>query len=376
LTNTISNPLLFWGILAALFSCKGQHIQQASNTPNPQNATITKGDTVAELDKSIWIIFQDQNNNYWFGSDGQGIYRYNNKVITHFTTKNGLCNNQVRSIQEDNSGNIFFTTLDGISKFDGKTFTTLKVIIPAPPGDPWKSGPDDLWFPGNYAEKGPYRFDGKYLHQLKFPRHVLEDEFRSRSPGSTLNPYAVYTVYKDRRGNVWFGTAAFGLCRFDTAEKSLSWMYEKHLTDVPNGGSFGIRSILEDKEGKFWICNNRYRYDFYQPVATRYRDSQGYRLLNYSKKTGIDLPSEQASFNYYMSIIEDNDGALWLTTYSDGVWKYQNGNMTQYRLTDGVKTITVFSMHKDRKGNLWLGTHENGAYKFNGNSFEKFIVPN
>ena len=66
-----------------------------------QNSTIAVGDTVSELDKTIWIIFQDKNNNYWFGSNGQGVYRFDGKTILHFSTKDGLLNNGIRGIQED-----------------------------------------------------------------------------------------------------------------------------------------------------------------------------------------------------------------------------------------------------------------------------------
>jgi ligand-binding sensor domain-containing protein len=47
------------------------------------------------------------------------------KVITHFTDKEGLINNVVKSILEDKSGNIWFGTLGGgdLCKYDGKSFT-------------------------------------------------------------------------------------------------------------------------------------------------------------------------------------------------------------------------------------------------------------
>ena len=46
---------------------------------------------------------------------------------------------------------------------------------------------------------------------------------------------------------MWFGTSVFGACRFDG--KSIKWMYENNLTIGLNGGTFGIRSIFEDKKG-------------------------------------------------------------------------------------------------------------------------------
>jgi hypothetical protein len=47
----------------------------------------------------------------------------------------------------------------------------------------WKLEPGDLWFQGNQNDNGPYRFDGKSLHRLEFPKHELESRFYSLFPG-------------------------------------------------------------------------------------------------------------------------------------------------------------------------------------------------
>src|ERR1041385_3748732 len=116
------NTILFFSVLTTLFTSRnGQSTSQVNNsTRNDHNSIIAKGDTVTELGDSLWIVFQDKKNNYWFGSNGQGVYRYDGKNIIRFTTKDGLSSNSIRKIQEDKSGNIYFTTVDGISEFDGQ----------------------------------------------------------------------------------------------------------------------------------------------------------------------------------------------------------------------------------------------------------------
>ena len=47
------------------------------------------------LDKNIRSIFQDSKGNYWFGTNGAGVYRYDTKTLTQFTIKAGLADNQV-----------------------------------------------------------------------------------------------------------------------------------------------------------------------------------------------------------------------------------------------------------------------------------------
>jgi hypothetical protein len=98
------------------------------------------------------------------------------------------------------------------------------------------------------------------LYNLEFPKHYLHDEIYPRVVNSFFSPYEVYSIYKDRKGAIWFGTSVFGACRFDG--KTVKWMYEDDLTYVPNGGTFGIRSIFEDKEGSFWFCNTWHKYIF------------------------------------------------------------------------------------------------------------------
>ena len=76
----------------------------------------------------------------------------------------------------------------------------------------------------------------------------------------------------------------------------------------------------------------------------------------------------------FLSAVRDNEDNLWFVTYRDGVWKYDDGKITQYVVRDDSKPITLFSIYKDNQGVLWLGTHENGAFKYNGTAFEKFTL--
>ena len=379
-TTRHRHALIALSLIAALSACaavqdKGRpakSVQQANIASNDQKATDAKGETVTELDKAIFYIFQAKDNTYWFGSDGQGVYRYNGMTITHFTTKDGLVSNRIRGIQEDKAGNIYFTTYEGISKYDGQTFTTLSAPVGSPAAK-WKKQPDDVWFVGAQDTGVVYRYDGKSLHRLALPRTKIGEEQaarfpRSKFPNAIYSPYDVYTIVKDSKGNLWFGTATAGVCRFDG--HSLSWMYEKHLTEIEGGGTFGIRSILEDKEGVFWICNTRYRYR----VDPKDAPDPEKGFIKYKREKGIDhlkAPSG-ADHIYFMSIIEDEKRVLWMATFGSGVWQYDGDKVTRYPVKDGAKDITLFSIYKDNRGDLWLGTHEAGAYKFNGKTFEKF----
>lgn len=365
------NTILLFSILTMFTPCIGQNASQHANAG--QRQTIC--DTVSELSKCIMFIFQASNGDYWFGCDGEGIFRYDGTTIVNYLEYNGLTN-RFRGIQEDKKGNIYFTSIDGIRKFDGHSFSTLTPIISNSAIDNWKLQPDDLWFTflDKNGENAPFRYDGKNLYQLKFPKNYLEDEYHKknipRSPWS-LSPYDVYTIYKDSKGNVWFGTAAFGVCRYDG--KTLNWLYEKHLTESETGFSFGIRSIFEDKEGKFWFGNNQYRYHIYPNDTSKNENN----LIKYKREKGLDQVKswDNDEWLYFTSIVEDKNQDLWLAT-SNGVWRYDTS--TEHRT--GSKNITHYDaegnmlcyIYKDNNSDIWLGILLAGAYKFNGKVFEKF----
>lgn len=331
--------------------------------------------TASAMSKNIMTIFQDSKNNYWFGSHIQGLYRYDGQTTTHFTEQDGLPSNHVVGIQEDTSGNIFFTTANGISKFDGQKFSTLSPVRGTPPDKEWKLGPDDLWFKGGPGSV--CRYDGTSLYALDLPQSTPAEEFMSQHPRSQYprmsSPYGVYTIYKDSKGNVWFGTGAAGVCRFDG--QSFLWVSEDDVTEFHHGPANGVRSIIEDRDGKFWFGNNLYRYDVYGSTSPDKNETErGSTAKGYHREKGIGSLNVKGAdgFDEYMSAVKDANGVLWIVTWGAGVWRYDGTNIAHYPITDGDNTITLFSIYKDNRGDLWLGTHEEGAYKFNGKTFEKF----
>lgn len=354
--------LLFFSITFLLASCNGQTNTLAAKTDLSGDAII--GEKVPQLGDHLWYVYQDKKNNYWFGSNGEGVFRFDGTTILQFTTKDGLSNDSIRQITEDASGNMLFSTFGGIDLFDGEKITALNPIK----SNDWKLEPTDVWLNvlGKKGEHGPYRYDGKNLYNLEFPKHYLHDEIMKSGINPFFSPYEVYCVYKDRKGHIWFGTSVFGACRFDG--KSVKWMYERELTIVPAGGSFGIRSIFEDKKGNFWICNTQQRFQF-----NAKKTNKSDRLV-YQKTNGIGNASDFGGddFIYYSYALEDNSDNVWLTTWSQGVYKYDGKNITSYPVKDGVTVVNLVSMYKDNNGDLWVGTPDNGVFKFNGESFERF----
>lgn len=359
----LASPL--WGL--------GQDAAPGKGAPLAERgAASAVGETVAKLDKAIWYVFQAKNGHYWFGSDGQGVFRYDGKLLTQFTTKNGLANDYVRGIQEDKAGNVFVTTNKGISKFDGKTFTTLRISVDS--DNQWRLAPDDLWFS---AFGAPHRYDGRSLYRLKLPTTKLGEDWlakhpREKFPGFT-NPYDIFSLYKDSKGNMWFGTGAAGVCRYDG--KSFAWFDDKDVTEYHYGPANGVRSMIEDRDGHFWLGNTLFRYDIYGSTPAKGDEQTKVSGdLKYRRFQGIGSLDgvKDGAFNEYMSAVKDEKGDLWIATYGGGVFRYDGKKVVHYPVMAGDEAITMFAIYRDRQGDLWLGTHEHGAMKFNGEKFEKF----
>ena len=353
------NPVLP-SILILFIYCNGQSLQ--SNDYKPRiNERV--GTTVSDMDDALPIIFHDRKGNYWFGSNDQGVYKYDGRQITQYSEVDGLANQRIRSIQEDSNGNLYFDTGSGISKYDGISFSTLP--LKTGQSEDWVFNEEDLWFEGYWEGAGPYRYDGTYLYHMKFPKHDLEDALISTGTSANYSPYQVYKIFEDSRGYLWFGTAVLGACRYDG--KNHCWVSERDMTEVDPGPAPGVRSILEDKSGHFWFSsnmNNKY-------AITDPQDSNGSNHI-YKRLPGI--PTDQiADLNYYfMSIAEDRDGNLWMVTYDNGVWKYDGKEIKHFPLKEGSKNVLLFTIYNDRKGTLWLGSHNAGVWTYNGHNFRRF----
>jgi two component regulator with propeller domain len=319
--------------------------------------------TKSVVDKNIRSIFQDHSGNYWFGTNGAGVYRSDGKTFIQYTDKNGLSDNQVQRIQEDKSGNILFGTgAFGVSKFDGKVFTTLTDIgnlrlRNGSAGD-WKSESNDLWF---CAGGGAYRYHGDSLVYLPLGKAGIKHTQAQGSP-FILSRYAVYSILKDRKGNVWFGTQAQGVCSYNG--KTLTWFTEKGLS-----GS-AVLALFEDSKGNLWFGNNGsglFRWN-------------GKSLVNFTEEKGlgnkefkISGSSGPGTLARIYAINEDNFGNLWIGTVDAGVWKYDGNHLTHYTTKNGLTSNAVNSIYKDKNGELLFGTDGDGISKFNGIGFTGFF---
>lgn len=336
-----------------------------STTKGDQDAGMTKGEIVADIDPNYGSVFQDKENNYWFSGGGQGVYRYDGKTIIRFTTKDGLPSDHVGGIQQHApTGDIILITSNGFSRFDGHAFNTMSVADASK--SEWKLQPDDLWFPAGQDTGAVYRYDGKVMHRLTFPKTAAGDAAelpRDKYPNAKYSPYDVYIIFRDSRGHVWFGTAVLGACRYDG--KSFAWL-AKPAIELDN---FGTRSIIEDRDGKFWFSSTLNRYAINaEPAPTH--NKRGDVAIKYHTEPGVGEGKD--AFSVYMSAVKDKNGDLWVATLGAGVFRYDGTKMTQYPVAFEGEMMFGISIYRDRQDNLWLCSQKDGVYRFNGERFERF----
>ena len=75
-------------------------------------------------------------------------------------------------------------------------------------------------------------------------------------------------------------------------------MYENQLTETSGGGDFGIRSMIEDEAGNYWICNANYKYTLFPNDSV----SDGLKSINYKRQIGIDIKGRENLYFLSMEI--------------------------------------------------------------------------
>ena len=76
------------------------------------------------------------------------------------------------------------------------------------------------------------------------------------------------------------------------------------------------------------------------------------------------------SSNNAWSLLEDNEGNIWIGTQGGGVCQYSGELFETYTINEGLVGNNIFSIFEDSKKNYWLGTENLGVsvFKYNTNS--------
>jgi serine phosphatase RsbU (regulator of sigma subunit)/streptogramin lyase len=306
---------------------------------------------------SVTCIFQDRKGFMWFGTQN-GLNKYDGYKFKIFKNdpagSTSLTDNFIFSIYENQSGELYIETQSGtlhhynpgsesflIVNKDSVNLINAKVSTV---GALLQESSGITWTGGLGSGTGLKRTDTNTGHTTVF-KHDQADP-------SSLSDDKVYSVFRDRSGNLWVATFN-GLDRLD--ELSAEFFHYRNDPDDPNSlPDNWVWPIYEDSRGYLWIGT------FGGGVNVFNQDSQSFRHFNYN-------PDDSTSIidNNIIRVFKDSKSNMWFgTTKGLSRYSWESDNFKNYNEQDGLANSFVYGIVEDDKGNLWLSTN-NGLSKFN-----------
>jgi ligand-binding sensor domain-containing protein len=347
---------VFLLVLFFVSSCNGQVkkdlVQDTIGDPkliaDGQPKLVRNLGSLKDPGHNVNCSLQDIAGNLWFGTSGDGLYKYDGKLFTQFTTSDGMNSNNVGCILEDKSGKIWIGSGDGICIYDDQKFSKIQVIVAndtiTRQYNVWSIMQDSkgkIWFATSI---GIYICDGASFSFFEMPEVV---EFCTMK---------IEKIVEDIDGNIWLGGRCHdGVYRYDgkTLKKfELEKLYDEGST--PRDRNWALPH-MQDKDGNIWFSNwdGVYRYD-------------GKSFTSFTKKDGL-------SGNMVATIKQDSKGNIWLG--GDGLTRYNGKTFTRFTKNDGLLNTSIWSILEDNTGALWIGTRETTLHRFNGKTFTSYTEP-
>lgn len=292
-----------------------------------------------------------------------GQYRFDN-----WTTDNGLPQNGVRSIAQTPDGYLWFTTYDGLVRFDGFNFTTFNKgntkgilnnrftsIYVDKDGTVYATTMEDgiltVYRDGVFTTYNSEQVPGHYIQIIKPDengelRFLVEDDARTSKTWYYLRDgkfvfsekYALQAdekiVLQGKSGAIW-----------TVGENETTELRDGKTTVYPLklDRAAWYTGVYEDREGNLWVGENKV-----------YCLRNG-KIRYFTEKDG--LPSNSA----YHSFWEEADGSLWFASGGNsstgiGLIQYQNGRMTFHHNSEDFANASIHNVFRDREGTIWLAT--------------------
>lgn len=180
------------------------------------------------------------------------------------------------------------------------------------------------------------------------PAKSFSHYFRQYTINEGLSNNAVYSVFQDSKGRMWFGTID-GLHSFD-GQRIKVWRNDSE--DISLGNI--IYSIAEDDKQCLWIASDA-----------------GLALLNLRTEEFIPFKASTHAGSSVRSCVSDvyldSRKNMWISTIEQGVFCYNlaSGVLRQFTAPNQLPSDRIKDIMEDKSGVIWITTLYNGICSYN-----------
>lgn len=255
--------------------------------------------------------------------------------FSHLSVENGLSQNSVLAIVQDNRGFMWFGTRNGLNRYDGQSFKVYLNAITNPGGQSanhitclLNDSRGMLWAGTRY---GLNRYNQE------------QDRFELVDTGPGISTSAINCIYEDKKGRLWVGTEA-GMHYITAGSLKLSGPVYRAA----------VVSLYEDSENIYWIGTKNGLVK-----RTIKHGNYDYEIIKGPDKDSLSLGRRHISV-----ITEDNHQNLWIGTSNAGIYLYDRdtGSFSLFssNTPDGRGLIhnNIRKILPDARGKLWIGTQQ------------------
>jgi ligand-binding sensor domain-containing protein/signal transduction histidine kinase len=295
-----------------------------------------KSDPTSLIDYSIWALHKDSQNRIWIGTYSKGLCVIDKLQEKFFELDIPLRNDVVNALWQDASQRFWVGTEGGIAmKKDNDVHYFQHVpgqkgsLSSNPVLSIFEDSRHQMWF-GTWAG-GLNRYEERTNRFV----HYLPDPDNSRG----LSNPNIFSIHSSRQtGQLLVGT--YNGLHVLTNEKTGA--FEKYMDPVFQHNNY-ISRLYEDSGNNLWIGT-------IEELAVY--DRKGEKIRPFAKS------GEPGSVSGFINCItEDQKGRLWVGS-TTGLYLLINRRLVvRYTTQDGLPSEVVNSILEDAKGNLWLSTN-------------------
>jgi signal transduction histidine kinase/ligand-binding sensor domain-containing protein/ActR/RegA family two-component response regulator len=322
----------------------------------------------------VRALAEDPEGYLWVGTEGGGLHRVDlvSREVTPFEAPDSSTalapHSLIFSLLTDRDGQLWIGAREGLFRLSRDRQTLHPVVLGSSEEfDPLTQDLNALFQdPEGQIWIGTL---GSGLFCVSSAGEVKEHFRHDPNDRTSLSGDFVRSIYEDSNHTLWVGTRS-GL----NTRKLHASVFQHTMRAYQVGGlpDNHITTLFEDRTGVLWLGTAT------SGLARHVRQDQRFPCIRFQS----DDPSRSGT-NVIRGILEDPDGLLWVGTEGDGLIRYnrQDGDVEQFLhdSTDPNSLIgpTVRAIGRDNSGRLWLGADGEGLTIFDPvrNHFER-VAPN